>query len=258
MTDQPAVTQQQPVTPPVAPVPPVPPVEQPKPPVDALSSATDKASDAVLPKEAAQDYITYNDPVADSIVGTFKAAKIPAAQAAELMKDAVQSGDISKLNKEALVKALGADAAELTIMRVEKFLSARTARVKEIVEITHSEAGSEDNWKKIITWANAKAEKSSEFHAELTEYAKMFDSGKTQAKLAASSLKKLYEADPNNSSLGVKMTQGDKTGTRTVDEMNMTRAQYVEKLKQAYKTGNDAEVQRLNNLRTATLQAGNK
>ena len=230
-------------------------------PPDPLSQAgaVSQALTADVPeKEVELNYPTYNDPNADAIVGALKAAKVTPEAAAELFKEAVQSGDVTKVNREQLEKALGKDGAELTLLRMEKMLTQKRAYVQEVVTSLHEVMGSKEHLDTVLTWAKARAAADPAFAAEYQEYVQMFDASKVKAKLAAEALKQAYQADPNNSSLGVKMVNGDKAVNVIPDTAELNRTEYLAALKRAHAEGNVKEVDRLNNIRLRTMRNSNK
>lgn len=226
---------------------------------DPLSSAGSVSSEITKTAEAATQeadlqYPDYGEDTANSIVNTLKTAKVPAAKAKEIFAEAVQSLDPSKIDKKALEALVGKDAAELTVLRLEKLLGARAVSIKDSVQAIHGVFGSKETSDKVFAWANAKAKADPAFQAEYSEYIQMLDKSKTQAVIASETLKRKYESDPNNSSLGVKMVQGDKAAAVIADDAKLTRAQYLDAVKQAHKSGDEKEVTRLRKLRLQTMQ----
>lgn len=226
---------------------------------DVLDSKVDISAtlQATPEPEPEPEYQTYGDETADAIVGTLKAAKIPPSKAKEVLAEAVQSMDASKVDKAALEALIGKDAAELTILRLEKVLKAKQASVTETVESIHKAMGGKDLTDTVIAWAKEKAKNDPGFNAEYQEYVSMFNASKTKAVLAASALKQLYEADPNNSSLRIKMTNGDKAASVITEDTTISRSQYLDAVKRAYAENNMKEVERLDRIRLKSMQSSN-
>ena len=219
----------------------------------SVSSEVTKSAESAT-AEADLQYPDYGEETANSIVNTLKNAKVPAAKAKEIFAEAVQSLDPSKIDKKALEALVGKDAADLTVLRLEKLLGARAVVIKDSVSAIQGVFGGKETSDKVFAWANAKAKADPAFQAEYLEYVQMLDKSKNQAVLASEALKRKYESDPNNSSLGVKMVQGDKSATVIADDAKLTRSQYLDAVKKAHKSGDEKEVSRLEKLRRQAMQ----
>lgn len=204
--------------------------------------------------EVTLEYPEYQDDTANSIVGTLKNAKVPPEKAKDIFAEAVQSLDVSKLDMDALAGLVGKDGAELTKLRLEKYFEARKTQVAASVAAVHEVFGSKATSDKVFAWANAKAKADPAFKLEFSELVQMLDKSKTQAQMASEALKRKYEADPENSSLGVKMVNGDKSAAVIADDAKLTRAQYLDAVKQAHRAGDFKEVERLQKIRLQTMQ----
>lgn len=203
------------------------------------------------------EYPTYGNETADAIVGTLKAAKVPPSKAKEVLAEAVQSMDASKVDRKALEALIGKDGAEITILRLEKVFKERSTMINDVVESIYKTMGSKAVSDTVITWAKEKAQRDEAFNAEYQEYVSMFNSSRTKAVLAAEALKKLYEADPNNSSLGIKMINGDKAASVITEDTTISRSQYLDAVKRAYAENNMKEVERLDRIRLKSMQSSN-
>lgn len=230
-------------------------VKEPTPDPLAASGTVAQALEAPAAEpEVELNYPTYNEPNADAIVSSLKAAKIAPEAAAELFREAVQSSDIEKIDRAKLEKALGKDGAELTLLRMEKMFAQKKAYVTEVVTSLHEVMGGKEQLDTVLTWAKERAAADPAFAAEYQEYVQMFDASKVKAKLAAEALKALYQKDPNNSSLGVKMVNGDKAVNVIADNAELSRADYLAAVKRANAEGNMKEVERLDAIRLRTMR----
>lgn len=105
-----------------------------------------------------------------------------------LLWDAVQAGDVTKIDRDALVEKVGKTKAHLIMTGVTGFLGDREAAIAEVKATVHGAVGGEDNWNTIRDWAktNVKAD-------ELADLSDMIDAGGVKARLAAQELKSRYE-----------------------------------------------------------------
>ena len=218
----------------------------------AVLGDTKKPPQELVP-EPELNYQYYGNPTADSIIDTFKSKKVPPAKAQELLAEAITAEDASKVNKQELVKLLGADAAELTLLRLESALAKNKLSREKTVAAVHSTVGGKENWEKIVAFA--KGNQDAAFQERFNVLKDMLGEGDVKATLAAKELKALYESDKNNSSLGVKIMDGDKAASTIKDSDSLTRAQYVELAEAALKQNNIAEYQRLQKIRAASREA---
>lgn len=203
------------------------------------------------PKAAELDTTVWGDAgdeVANSVLTTLQNSGVTPETAKALLWDAVESGDPTKVDRDALVEAVGKSQATLVMAGIENVTSRNNAKIAEVVGIANKAAGSPEGWDKARTWAKANLPKD-----DLEEYTTMLDGGGEKAAYAAGRIVSRYNADPKNTSLdaGKDTIEPDNKGKPTVE--GITRRQYGELLDRAHRRG--ATQAEFNSLR-AQRQAG--
>lgn len=223
---------------------------------EVAAAEAKKAEDEELPPEVDEvltEYPDYGDTNANAVVELLKEAKVTAEEAHALFATAVDTGDFSTVDHAKLVEKLGKAKADLVLLGVQSYYNVTTAKVQATVTAVHNEVGGEANYKKILTWARAKANTDKAFAEQASELNKMFDLGKTSAVIAGRELAKLYEKDAGNSSLVRKQITGDGAVTTSGSGGEyISRNDYLEKVKVAQAKGDTHEVARLRAQRTAS------
>lgn len=190
------------------------------------------------------------DEVANSVLQTLQNSGVSTDDAKALLWDAVEAGDPSKVDRDALVEKVGKAKATLIMAGVENVTSRNNKRVAEVSKIAHESAGGEDNWKKATAWALDKMPES-----DLNELRGMLDKGGRQATFAAKEIVARYNEDPKNTSLTAGKSQLKPDSTRGVKVEGISRREYGVRLDKLHrKGGSEAE---FNALR-AQRQAGKK
>lgn len=205
-------------------------------------------------KEPVVEYMTYNDPAADAIVGLFKEAGVKPTDATAIFKKAVETGNFKDIDYKGLVDKVGTDRANLIMIGAEAFYSKQVKARDESAKVIYETAGSKEAFDTLKGWALDKEKADPKFKGELDEYRKMINTSPVQAKLAVESLLKAYKADPKTKSLSIKMTEADKSGSTGSDLKYISRADYINELKVANKKGDQREIGNLNARRIASMQ----
>lgn len=221
---------------------------------DKAEKETTAEVDTEDAEEELTEYPSYGDPRADAVVDILREAKFPVAEANALFKEAIETGDFSKVDVAKLTEKLGKAKTDLVMLGVQAYYNDTAAKTKEIVNAAYDAVGGEANYKKVQAWARQKAEKDSAFKAEVENLNKMFDLNKTAATMAASKLAELYEQDSANSSLMRKQVHGDRAvSTPGAQGEYLGRADYLEQMKIAQAKNDTHEINRLRALRAASL-----
>lgn len=202
------------------------------------------------------EYAEYDDENAAAAVTLMKEAGLKASEARKFFAEAVASRDISKIDVAGLEKSVGKDKAKLIVLAMNQYYNTALAETNDKVNAVISEVGSDKNWVQVRDWAAELAKTDTAFAKKVKEFNQMFDLNPQSAKMAATELKRLYEADPKNKSLTVNMVQGDKTGSTDDTSTQITRSEYLEKMKAAQAENDVQEIERLRALRLASKQAG--
>lgn len=222
------------------------------------STTTDTSDKEVTTKQGSSsvvhEYESYGDPAADAVVLLFKEANVSPEDSQKLLGDCMDTGDFSKINKEELGKKLGSAAkADLAIMGLQQYHANAMAGIKLISDAVHNAVGGKDNFTKVQEWARDKASKDQDFAKDMVQYNQMFDLNVKSASAAAKSLMEMYNQDKSNSSLVRSQIHGDKS-VGAKDQEFITKSEYYKQLSVAYKDRNKIEIDRLNTLRTNSLQ----
>jgi len=162
----------------------------------------------------------------DAVLGLLQNAGLEPAEAKELLFDAMQAGDLKKVDMAKLIEKVGADKAKLVMIGAESFLKDKTTRNAGIVADIQKVAGGEENWKKVAEWAKTDSGISDD---QLAEYIGMIDNGGAQARFAASELVAAYNGNDKNTTLeapGVPpVIEGD--SSNTPGGRSLTRNEYA-------------------------------
>jgi len=134
--------------------------------------------------------------VADSVLQMLQNADVSPDDAKVLLFDAVQAGDLTKIDKAALEEKVGATKATLILAGVTTFVNDKNARNTQIVADIKTAAGGEENWAKMAAWGKANLP-----DADLVQYRGMIDGGGAQARFAVAEIAAKYNADDANTTL---------------------------------------------------------
>lgn len=220
----------------------------------AEDKAEEDAEKETAEVEVLQEYPDYGDANANAVVSMLQEAKVTAVEAHELFKDAIATGDFTKINMATLTEKLGKGKADLVLLGVQTYYNTTTAAVKDTVTAVHTEVGGEANYGKIQAWARAKAAKDTGFATQVEGLNAMFDLNKTAALMAARELRALYEKDSGNSSLTTKQVHGDSAATTANSgEGYISRGDYLEQLKKAHEKNDTHEINRLRSQRQSSI-----
>lgn len=215
------------------------------------AEAAKKAEEALA---AESEYMDYGDANANAVVDILREAKIPVQEAHELFKEAVETGDFSKIDAAKLTEKLGKAKADLVLLGVKTYYESATQATKKTVDAVHTEVGGKANYDKVQNWARALSDKDPAFAAKMEGLNAMFDLNTTAAVMAAKELVALYNKDGNNSSLTTKQVNADKAFT-TDDSGSeyLSRNDYLAKMKEANAKNDQHEINRLRAQRAASL-----
>lgn len=136
--------------------------------------------------------VSIDDPDMNAITAYFKAKGIKSDAAYDIFSEAIETGDPSKINEEALAKALGADDAFVVSRIAKSVMMERAAEQAKIIKAVHDSVGGEEAWNIIRDWSNTKASVDPEFAQSLDRYASLLDKGDEYAHIVGAALKSLY------------------------------------------------------------------
>lgn len=192
------------------------------------------------------------DEVGNSVLQTLQNSGVSTEEAKALLWDAVEAGDPTKVDRDALVEKVGKAKATLIMAGIENVTSRNNQKIAEVTKVANETAGGEANWKKASAWAvkNLKAD-------ELDELRNMLDKGGRQAKFAAGEIVARYNDDPKNTALnaGGGQVKPDGKGGNAVQPIS--RREYGEALDKLHRRrGTPAEFAALKAQRQAGIKAG--
>ena len=196
----------------------------------------ESADDPESSTEEPAGYPEYTDPALKQATNLLKEANVSVEDANAIFKEAVETGDLSKIDTGTLVEKLGEDKAELVQILAEKYYSKAQEQVKETKELVHGIVGNEETFKDMQKWAAEKESQDPSFAKDLEDFRNMIDTGQPRSiKAAISELFDMYKADPNTT-IRANLEVGDKAAS-TAGLTPMTRREYVDALEKARKEG---------------------
>jgi hypothetical protein len=167
-----------------------------------------------------------DDPGLNAALSIMKAAGMDAAALSTHFGEAIKSGDISKVDRAALDRALGADQAVLVMAGVTKWSEDAGREALAAAHAVQESVGGAANWAKMTQWARSKAKTDTAFKSEIEGITDMLNGTGKARELGAKEFQRLYNDDPNNATVGKeqKTVTGDKVVTTTVETMTGTEA----------------------------------
>lgn len=206
----------------------------------AAREASDAAAAAAAEAASAAENVpldvnvwgTTGSEVGDGVLTLLQNAGMTPDDAKSLLFDAVQAGDITKVDKAALTAKVGAAKAALVLAGAENFISKSKEANAGIIAEVHTTAGGEANWKAVSTWAKANVAE-----ADLGEYRELIDAGGAKARFAVSELVGKFNADAKNTTLSTAAAALVPDGKAASGGKGTTRAEYVSALASAHRTG---------------------
>lgn len=178
------------------------------------------------------------DEVGNAVLKELQDSGVEVDKAKALLFDAVQNGDASLIDHDALVEAVGKSRARLIEIGIKDYVGRQKSAAEAVVASMHEAAGGKDNWTVVAKWAKSGGVP----EAKLNEYRKLIDSGGEQAAFAAGRLVQAYNADAKNTSLtGKTETPGPKNPAPAAEPL--TAPQYAAELEKLMQ-GNPTEAQR--------------
>lgn len=167
--------------------------------------------DTAAEPETATEFPTSDDPSLNAALGLMKAAGMTSEQLTEHFGEAINTGDVSKVDRAALERVLGSDKTELVMAGVTKWSAEAGAAALEAARQVQAAVGGADNWAKMTAWAKAAAAKDPAVKSQIEDITDLLNGNATARKLGAAEFQRLYNADPKNATVGTsKPLNGDK------------------------------------------------
>lgn len=168
----------------------------------------------------------------NDVLGMLQESGISTADAKALLFDAVQSGDLTKIDRAGLEEKVGKYAANIILRGTETFVKEQQTKADAIIADVHTAAGGSEQWGTVSNWA-----KSNIPEADLAEYRPMIDKGGAAARFAVSEIMGRYNADSNNTTLTTNTARAEATSVSPPASTATTRAEYVAALDKAHRRG---------------------
>lgn len=177
------------------------------------------------------------DETTDSVLDLLRESGVDTDKARSLLWEPMQNGDISAIDKDALVEAVGKARANLIMAGVKDVVSRNEAVVKEVKETVNAAAGGEANWNAVTAWAK----KGGISEGDLKEYAGMLNKGGKQAEFAAAEIVRAYNDDPKNTSLSAGRKAITPDAGKAEPVKGLSRLEFGIAMDRLYRRGNATE-----------------
>ena len=219
----------------------------------AASEVDPQGAEATPPEpEGAEAWGDTGSEIGNDVLGMLQESGISTADAKSLLFDAVQSGDLTKIDRAALEEKVGKHAANIILNGTTAFVAEQKTKSDAIIADVHTAAGGSEQWGKVSSWASKNVPE-----ADLAEYRPMIDKGGAAARFAVSEIMGRYNADSNNSTLTVNNPRAEATSVSPPASTATTRAEYVAALDKAHKRGaSQKEIAAIQAQRNAGRQQG--
>ncbi len=197
-----------------------------------------EAKEAAETRDKPLDTETYGDTgseVGNNVLTLIQNAGVSADDAKALLFDAVQSNDMSKIDRDALVEKVGEATANIILTGTATFAAEVAKQSKEILEAVTGAVGSAENWTKVQEWAEKTDTLSDK---EAGEYNDLIKKGGASARFAASELLAKYNADAKNTEITDNPRVSADVDTSTASEA-ITAAEAYKRLELASRRGED-------------------
>jgi hypothetical protein len=182
------------------------------------------------------EYTSYEDPALKQVVRILEESEIPVAEANAIFMPAVESGDLSKINKQALVDRLGEDKADMVMVLAQSYYNTTFSEMKAIEQEAFKITGGEENYTAMQQWIADKAASDPEFAKDMEEFRSMVNTNKPRAvKAAITELFGMYRNDPNTT-IEAEMEVGDSAPNAGQVEP-LSRMEYAKEINKARRAG---------------------
>ena len=192
-------------------------------------------------EETDAEYNEYDHPALKQAVNILKTADVPVEEANAIFAEAVESGDLSKIDKKSLVEKVGQDNADIVLALAENYYNKTFSEMQKVKEEAFKLVGGEENFNTIRDWAKDKAESDPDFAKDFNEIRDMLNSEQSRTVTAGlRELFDLYKADPDTT-LPANIQEGDSATGSSVEPM--TRREYIDAIEKAHREGKYEQMQ---------------
>lgn len=160
-----------------------------------------EAEDAKRLQEQQGEFEYNGNEYHDAAVTVLKDSGLTKVDAELLFKDAMESGDLGKIDQKALLAKLGGDKTKVaTVMAlVRGYHASEKARFDALLSDYHSLVGGKEAYDTVAAWSNKVTDP--KVRKEIAELRPIIIEGGKNGKLALKELVALYKADPNTKGL---------------------------------------------------------
>jgi len=184
---------------------------------EAKAAAEAKAAEDAKKKEAGDvEWMTTDNKQFNASLNLMKAAGMKPEEADAIFGEAAQVGDLTKVDRAALVEKVGEDQAELIMAGFTNYVATEGQAILERVTKVHEAVGGTENFAAMSKWARGKAAGDPAFKKQVEDITSMMNSGNDlQADLASKEFLRLYNSDSGNSTITTSNTTVDVTAAKT-------------------------------------------
>lgn len=157
-------------------------------------------------------YNDYEDPALRQAVKILKDAKVPVEVTNKVFGEAVETGDLSKIDVELLKKSVGDDQAEAIMVMAGSYFNTTFTGFSNQQKAAYEITGGEENYTAMKEYAAEREKTDPEFAKEMKEIRALVDTGSEKAiKAAVTDLFNTYKNDPNTT-IEADLMVGDSKG----------------------------------------------
>jgi hypothetical protein len=206
---------------------------------------------------APAEYTKYDDDSANAAVNILAEAGVLADEASKYFEVAIAENDPSKIDLAGLTEKIGKDKATAVMLLAKEYYTKQMGQQQKVFNDVVSVVGSTENLAQIQAWVKASGNKEAQQVLDLLRDTVDSDTSGYMSKLIAKDLRDRYDADPKNTKLNISIVQADRAMAPAASLEPISRAEYVEGLKQAYDNKDMAKVAELQARRNLTRNKTN-
>lgn len=213
---------------------------------EAKAKADAEAADKKAEDAKNAEWMTTDSKEFNASIDLMRKSGMTPGETSEIFDAAINSNDLSKIDRATLVEKIGEDKAALVIAGFTQWSGQEGAAVLEQAKAIHDTVGGPENFAEMVTWARAKAQGDEAFTKEINDLTEMMNGNPTQGKLAATEFQRMYNADATNTTLGaaksVDILVPNKAAPAVTPATPINARQYAEGVQKAQKMNGVARV----------------
>ena len=209
-----------------------------------------KATEAAEAKaDTSVEWVQTDNKQFNAAIAMMKASGMTAAEGDLIFRDAIATGDLSKVDRALLLDKVGENSADLITAGFTNYLETTGQADLQRTKSIHDAVGGSKNWSDMVKWARGKAKGDEAFSKQVTEITGMMNGdSELSAKLAGKELLAMFNADAGNSTLTTTTTptttvavHGVATTPTATPVAGLTAREYSEGVQKAQKMRSPAE-----------------